>query len=209
MIEERRQAVSPSLATVHSLADRHPSVAHQDRRRGPGSARSLRPLERACTPEGEPDSPRFARLAKLALEKTEVTVTPVPQGIVLSASTEEDMDAALDLLESTSRFTFQAGPPTVRNHRGAVVEQPWAGIRIHTSAPHAAAVRRELRTRAARTMGPATFGSAVTFQATLPLLRALGLRERLRHLTEGDYELESWLSHYEPLVPPPSGGDAA
>lgn len=202
MRHDERRAPRALSAKVLRLDER--------RQRKGAPAQPLYPLERVCTRLGEADQELFAREAVALLrDRTELQAEATSRGVVLAAETEEIMEAAVASLAARFGATLRVGPPNVRLQRRLGLEQPWMGLRARVPAVRAGAVERELRAREARIVACEPGGEgAVILRAFAPLRRLLGFGAALAVLTAGTGRHESWLSHYEPLEPPP-GGDAA
>jgi hypothetical protein len=168
------------------------------------------PLERVCSYFSEPFQLTFARNAQQHfLMREDVEVSASHGGLTIRGETEDAIDAALALLKDLYGPRLRIGPPTILYHQGAMLEQPWMGVRVRCTLGHLDAVNADLLDRDATMASCDIDGVHCVVRARAPLASLLGYRSSLHDLTGGSAQHTMWLSHYAPLVNPPPGGRAA
>jgi hypothetical protein len=168
------------------------------------------PLERLCTHDYEPFQLTFARHAQqLFHEHEDVELLAAHHGLVIRAETEEAIEAALEVLEDFYGPQIRVSPPTVRYHKGKMLEQPWMGLRVRCATDQLETVRADLVVRDATIVSSETQSCAGVIQACAPLACLIGYGAALATLTSGAGQHVMWLSHYAPVEDLPPDGDAA
>lgn len=168
------------------------------------------PLERVCSHLYEPFQLTFARNAQQHfLVREDVEVVPSHQGLAVRAETEDSIDAAIVLLKDLYGPNLRIGPPTIRYHRGRMLEQPWMGLSIRCAPEHLDAVNADLIDREATIVSCEIEPAQSLLEARAPLAALLGYRSDLEKLSAGSARHAMWLSHYAPVESPPPDGQAA
>ncbi len=168
------------------------------------------PLERVCSHLYEPFQLTFARNAQQHfLVREDVEVVPSHQGLAIRAETEDSIDAAIVLLKDLYGPNLRIGPPTIRYHKGRMLEQPWMGLSIRCAPEHLDAVNADLIDREATIVSCEIEPAESLLEARAPLAALLGYRSDLEKLSAGSARHAMWLSHYAPVENPPPDGRAA
>jgi hypothetical protein len=168
------------------------------------------PLERLCTHLYEPFQLTFARHAQQLLdEREDVELLASHQGLAIRAETEESIEAALEVLEDFFGTQIRVSPPTIRFHKGAMLEQPWMGLRVRCATDQLETVKVDLIVRDATLFTSGIQSGVGVIQACAPLAYLIGYGSALAKLTSGAGQHVMWLSHYAPVEGLPPDGDAA
>jgi hypothetical protein len=168
------------------------------------------PLERLCTHLYEPFQLTFARHAQqLFDEREDVELLASHQGLAIRAETEEAIEVALEVLKDFYGPQIRVSPPTIRYHKGAMLEQPWMGLRVHCARDQLETVKVDLIVRDATIVSSETQSHSGVIQACAPLAYLIGYGSALAKLTAGSGQHVMWLSHYAPVEGLPPDGDAA
>lgn len=168
------------------------------------------PLERLCTHLYEPFQLSFARHAQqLPGEHGDVELVASHQGLTIRAETEDAIEPTLKVLKAFYGPQIHVGPPTIRYHNGATLEQPWMGLRVKCAPEHVEAVKVDLIVRDATIIECKSDASGAVIKACAPLAYLLGYGSELEQLTSGSAHHVMWLSHYAPVQSLPPDGDAA
>jgi hypothetical protein len=168
------------------------------------------PLERLCWHLHEPFQLSFGRNAQQHFRvREDVEAVASHHGLSLRAETEESIDAAIVILKDLYGPNLRVGPPTIRYHKGNLLEQPWMGLRVSCAPQHLDAVNADLIDREATVSGCQVEPAQCVLEARAPLATLLGYRSDLESLTEGSGRHAMWLSHYAPIETPPPDGQAA
>lgn|SRR5690606_5386101 len=167
------------------------------------------PIQCECSYRRERFNLAFARKAMEVLRPgKELLIEPSPRGLTLLAETEMALERPIEVLRDVYGSDVRVGPPTVRYHHGAQVEEPYMGLRIRCAPQHFEALRRDLARRGAKLMDTEINRLYGVIRATAPLATLVGYPAHVKKATAGTAQLVMWLSHYEPINEPP-GGDAA
>jgi len=168
------------------------------------------PLERLCSHLYVPFQLTFARNAQQHfLVREDVEVVASHQGLAIRAETEDAIDAAIVILKDLYGPNLRIGPPTIRYHKGILLEQPWMGLSIRCTPEHLDAVNADLTDREATIVSCDIEPARCLVQARAPLAALLGYRSDLEKLTAGSARHAVWLSHYAPIESPPPDGQVA
>jgi hypothetical protein len=172
--------------------------------------RPVYPLERTCTHLYEPFQLTFARHAEQLIHgREDVEAFASHQGLTIRAETEEAIEAALEVLKKFYGPQIRVSPPTIRYHKGAMLEQPWMGLRVRCPTDQLEPVKVDLIVRNATIVSSEMQSQVSVLQACAPLAQMVGYKSELEKLTSGSAEHVMWLSHYAPVERlPPDGGAA-
>ena len=145
--------------------------------RGERTSHPEYPLERVCSHRYEPFQMTFARNAQQhVLVREDVESVPSHQGLAIRAETEDSIDAAIVLLKELYGPTLRIGPPTIRYHRGRMLEQPWMGLSVRCGPEHLDAVNADLVDREAVIVSCEIDPAQSVIEARAPLAALLGYR---------------------------------
>jgi hypothetical protein len=168
------------------------------------------PLERTCTHLYEPFQLTFARHAQqLFHEREDVELLASHQGLTIRAETEEAIEAVIKVLKDFYGPQVRVSPPTIRYHNGAMLEQPWMGLRVRCATAELEPVRVDLIVRDATIVTSEIQLQEGVIQACAPLAHLIGYGAALAKLTSGAGQHVMWLSHYAPVEDQPPDGEVA
>ena len=95
------------------------------------------PIQCECSYSRDRFNLAFARKAMEFLRPgKELVLEPSPRGLTLLAETEMALERPIAVLKDVYGDEVRVGPPTVRYHEGAQVEEPYMGLRIRCQSPH-------------------------------------------------------------------------
>ena len=158
------------------------------------------PLERACTHLHEPFQLTFAQRAQgLFHELEDVELVASGRGLTIRAETEEAIESALEVLNDFFGPQISVTPPTIRYHKGSMLEQPWMGLRVSCGSDRLDAVKADLFVRGATIVSIEIHSGVSTIQACAPLADLIGYASDLEKIAGGSGQLCMWLSHYSPV----------
>jgi hypothetical protein len=200
---------APKSGSVTQLRRNRPATSerahHEQRANHPEY-----PLERTCTHLYEPFQLTFARHAQQLFHQHEdVELLPSHQGLTIRAETEEAIAAALRVLKDFYGPQISVSPPTIRYHKGTVLEQPWMGLRVRCATDQLEPVKVDLIVRDATIVTSEIQSQVGVIQACAPLVYLIGYGSALAKLTSGAGQHVMWLSHYAPVENLPPDGHAA
>lgn len=168
------------------------------------------PLQCQCSHRSERFQLAFARkAAQIVPQDRELSLQPTAQGLKLLAETELALQRPIQVLREVYGDDVHIEPPSVRYQQGEPVREPYMGLRVLCSPEHFQPLHRDLLARDAHIIDSEVNSRFGVVRATAPLVRLVGYPSRVSELTEGRGKLVMWLSHYAPIQPAPSGGDAA
>lgn len=168
------------------------------------------PIECECSYSTERFNLAFARKAMEVLRPSkELALEPSPRGLKLLGETEMSLEQPIATLREVYGDHVRVGPPRVRYHEGAQVEQPYMGLRIRCQPRHFPRLKGDLLCRGAELVDAELNRLCGVLRATAPLATLVGYPAHVRKVTEGTAQLVMWLSHYAPVDDKPPGGDAA
>lgn len=168
------------------------------------------PLECECSYSRERFNLAFARKAiEVPRPGKELAVEPSTRGLKLLAETEMALERPIAVLRDVYGNDVRVGPLTVRYHQGSQVEEPYMGLRIRCEPRHFERLRGDLIRRGAALTDSELSKLHGVLRASAPLAALVGYPAHVRTSTQGTGQLVMWLSHYEPVLDSPPGGDAA
>lgn len=168
------------------------------------------PLQCDCSHSRDRFNLAFARKAMEVLRPgKELVLEPSHRGLTLLAETEMALEQPIATLRDVYGNDVRVGPITVRYHQGQQVEEPHMGLRIRCQPRHFNALRGDLLVRGASLADAEVNRLFGVLRATAPLSALVGYPAHIRRVTDETAQLVMWLSHYEPVVDGPPGGDAA
>lgn len=167
-------------------------------------------IERTCSHRTERFQLAFARTAMQLLGRHEdIAFEATRAGLTILAETELSLERPLAKLHDLYADALCVGPPLVRYRRGAVVEEPYMGLRVLCPPAQLDAVKRDLLTRGASILDTELNSRFGVVRASAALARLIGYPRRVRDLTSEHVQLVMWVSHYAQVEPTLPGGDAA
>jgi len=167
-------------------------------------------IERTCSHRTERFQLAFARTAMQLLGRHEdIAFEATRAGLTILAETELSLERPLAKLHDLYADALCVGPPLVRYRRGAVVEEPYMGLRVLCPPAQLDAVKRDLLTRGASILDTELNNRFGVVRASAALARLIGYPRRVRDLTSEHVQLVMWVSHYAQVEPTLPGGDAA
>ena len=173
--------------------------------RGERTSHPEYPLERVCSHRYEP-FPNAHVCTKCPAARPGSRGrggVPSHQGLAIRAETEDSIDAAIVLLKDLYGPTLRIGPPTIRYHRGRMLEQPWMGLSVRCGPEHLEAVNADLVDREAVIVSCEIDPAQSVIEARAPLAALLGYRS-------GSRETERWLGTSGNVAQPLcAGGESA
>lgn len=168
------------------------------------------PLERTCKHQYEPFQLAFAeRAAELLAARDDLELECTRRGLTIRGETEEAIDEAIAVLARAYGAALGVSPPTIRYHKGEMLEEPWMGLRVRCRTEHLERVKADLAIRSAPIESSEIDSRAAVLHVRAPLAVLIGYGAALAKLTAGSGKHVSWLSHYAPVDEHPPGGDAA
>ena len=167
-------------------------------------------IECTCSHRAQKFQLAFARTAMQLLGRHEdIAFAARRAGLTILAETELALERPLSRLHDLYADALCIGPPLVRYRRGAIVEEPYMGLRVLCPPTQLEAVKRDLLTRGASILDTESNDRFGVVRASAALARLIGYPGRVRELTSEHVQLVMWLSHYARVEPTLPGGDAA
>lgn len=164
---------------------------------------SNHPLECICSHRKEQFQLKFARQAIRFLPlRPDRSFEVSPRGLIVSGETEASPESVIEVLKSVYGEDLRVGELTIRYRQGAIIEEPYMGVRVLCSATHFEAVRDDLMSRGAVICDAELSPPIGVVRATASLAKLLGCSQHLAKLTEVKARQVIWLSHYAPLPTP-------
>lgn len=152
----------------------------------------------------------FAVMAMYLLPNfDDVLYEPTELGLKILGSEESALAAPCDMLHQIYGEEVRLSRPRVRLVRDAEgVKEPVMNLRVSAPPATKAAILDDLARRAALVQETDDQQAAVVIRAQARLRDLLGYRQSLATMTGNRADLWMWLSHYDPVGPPPGGAAA-
>jgi hypothetical protein len=160
------------------------------------------PLERTCVHLYEPFQLKFARHAEQILSVScELEYDCGHHGLTIRGEIESELELAATILGNFYGSQVQVGPLRVRYHQGAVVEEPFMGVRVRCVHDRMEAVKSDLMARDGAIVSSELMRGVAFIRAVAPLRNLIGYGQALRLLAGEEARQLMWLSHYAPCAP--------
>jgi predicted membrane GTPase involved in stress response len=167
------------------------------------------PIECNCSHRAERFQLSFARKAMEILPQgKEIAFQTTARGLTVLGETEMALERPLNILREVYGEQLRVDPPAVRYQTNALVEEPHMGLRVLCAPAQFEPLRHDLFQRRASILDAEVTVQFGILRASAPLRSLVGYPTHVSQLTDGKARLVMWLSHYEPMDPPP-GKDAA
>src|SRR5690606_4594447 len=105
--------------------------------------------------------------------------------LTIRGETEEAIAEAVAVLANAYRAALCVSPPTIRYHKGEMLEEPWMGLRIRCATQHLDRVKADLALRSASIASSEVDGRVAVLNARAPLAVLIGYGAALAKLTDG------------------------
>jgi predicted membrane GTPase involved in stress response len=158
-------------------------------------------IERICSHRSEGMQLVFARRAiELLPARLDYAAVASRGGLIIRGETESALDRPVELLKAIYGEKLHVSALEIRyRRRGAVIEEPYVGVRVLCHAEYYDAVGDDLVARGG-TLADAEVGPLIAvLRATIPLARLLSYAQHLSDLTGGSGREVIWFSHYAPI----------